>query len=452
MPIRPPGHDSADYRSRHPTRYLERFFNPQSIAVIGASERPLSLGGVVLKNLRDAGFPGTVLAVNPRGGDTVYGVPRHAGIEALPETPDLAIVCTSPARIPRIVDELGKRGVRAVMIVMGGLSAPAGPGDLRDRTAGLAYRLMGLRLDSGKTLKEATWEAAQPYDMRIMGPNCIGAVVPRHRLNASYAHTMVQDGNVAYIGQSGVLALALMDWARGRELGFSCLTTLGDSLDIDVADVIEYLADDRQTRSILLHLEVPGAGARLVSALRAAARSKIVIVMKSRRVPQSRLRPGPDAPALPDDDLVYDAVFRRAGVLRVERTDEFSNALESLARLRRLAGDRLAILSNGIGPGLVATDHLVRSGGRLAQLGEETRAALAACLPFPPAMDNPVDASAAASPEQLAQALDVLRQERNADAVLVIHVPTLIAPGPAAAEAIAPVARESLKPVLTCWM
>jgi acetyl-CoA synthetase (ADP-forming)/acetyltransferase len=452
VPTRPPTQDPARYPTRHPTRYLERFFNPGSIAVIGASERALSLGGVVLKNLQDAGFPGSLLAVNPHGGDTVFGVPRHASIEALPEVPDLAIVCTSPARVPRVVDALGKRGVRAVMIVMGGLSAPAAPGDGRDRTAGLAYRLMGLRLDGGKTLKEATWEAAQPYDMRIMGPNCIGAVVPRHRLNASYAHCMVADGNVAYVGQSGVLALALMDWAQGRELGFSCVTTLGDSLDIDVADVIEYLADDRQTRSILLHLEVPGSGARLVSALRAAARSKIVIVMKSRRVAESRLHPGPDAPALADDDLVYDAVFRRAGVLRVERTDEFSNALETLSRMRRLAGDRLAIVSNGIGPGLVATDHLVRSGGQLAQLGEDTRQALAACLPFPPALDNPIDVSAAASPAHVAQALEILRKERNADAVLVIHVPTLIAPAPAAAAAIAPVARESLKPVLTCWM
>ena len=452
MPSRPSAPDQARPSTRHPTRYLERFFNPGSIAVIGASERPWSLGGAVLNNLLEGGFPGTLLAVNPHGAETVFGLPRHASIEALPQVPDLAIVCTSPARIPRVVDALGRRGVHAVMIVMGGLSAPAGPSGLRDPAAGLAYRLLHLRLDGGKTLKEATWEAAQPYDMRIMGPNCFGVVVPRHRLNASYAHCTVQDGNVACIGQSGVLALALMDWARGRKLGFSCVTTLGDSLDIDVADVIEYLADDRHTRSILLHLEVPESGVRLVSALRAAARGKIVIVMKNRRAPEERVRPLPTAPALADDDIVYDAVFRRAGVLRVNRTDEFINALETLSRMRRLAGERLAILSNGIGPGLLAMDHLLGCGGQLAQLSDQTRAALAECLPLPSAMDNPVDASAAASPEQVARALEILREERNADAVLVAHVPTLIAPALSAAEAIAPVARESPKPVLTCWM
>jgi len=433
-----------------PTRYMDHFFSPRSIAVVGASERTWSLGGTVLSNLLAAGFEGDLMAVNPRGDDTVFGVARYARIEAVPEAPDLAIVCTSPARIPQVVDELGSRGVRAVMIVMGGLSAPAGKAGVS--TAGLAYRLLGYRLDTGKTLQEATWEAAQPYDMRIMGPNCMGAVVPRYRLNASYAHCMVEDGNVAYVGQSGVLALAIMDWAKGRDLGFSCVTSLGNSLDIDVADVIEYLADDWPTRAILLHLEQPGSGARLVSALRAAARNKIVIVMKSRRVEESQTAPVQTAAALADDDVVYDAVFRRAGVLRIDRTDELFNALESLSRMRRLAGDRLAILCNGIGPGLLATDQLVRHGGRLAQPADETREQLAGCLPFPPALPNPADTSAAATPEQVAQALDILLKDRNADAILLLHAPTLIAPALATAEAIIPVARDSRKPILTCWM
>ncbi|MEM9057013.1 MAG: CoA-binding protein, partial [Pseudomonadota bacterium] len=224
------------------TRYMERFFDPQSIAVIGASERTYSLGGTVLANLIEAGFEGPLSAVNPRGGKAVHGVPRVRSVRALDEPPELAIVCTSPARIPGIVDELGKKGVRAVMIVMGGLAQPARLVDgAVGQTVEWATGLLGVRLDSGKTLKEATWDAARAYDMRIMGPNCIGTVVPRRQLNASYAHCMVEPGNVAYVGQSGVLTLAVMDWARGRDFGFSCVTSLGDSLDIDIADVLDYL-------------------------------------------------------------------------------------------------------------------------------------------------------------------------------------------------------------------
>ncbi len=435
------------------TRYMKRFFDPSSIAVIGASERSPSLGETVLRNLLEGGFPGTLMAVNPRGGERILGVPRFGSVAALPEAPDLAVICTPPATIPRLVDELGRQGVRAVLIVMGGLSTPVSSGrGALGQAMGFAHNLLGLRLEGGKTLKEATWEAARPYDLRIMGPNCIGVVVPGKQLNASYAHCMVPPGDVAYVGQSGMMGLAVMDWVQGRGLGLSHLTTLGDSLDIDIADVVEYLEEDRGTRAIVLHVEQLRDARRFMSALRAAARRKLVLVMKSRRLPESQQPPEPLTPGLANGDLVYDAALRRAGVLRVERTDEIFNTLATLTRMRPLRGERLAILCNGIGPALLASDHLLLRDGKLAQLGADTLEALSAQLPSYWTASNPVDIHANATPASYLQALERLAADPGVDAVLVLHVPTLVAPSLATAEAVIPVVLNAHKPVLTSWL
>lgn len=435
------------------TRYIRRFFAPESIAVIGASERSPSLGETVLRNILDAGFPGTLSAVNPRGADTILGVPRFGSVEALPETPDLAVICTPAATIPQLVDELGRNSVRAVLIVMGGLSSPVGSGQgVLGQAIGFAHNLLGLRLESGKTLKEATWEAARPYDLRIMGPNCIGVVAPAKRLNASYAHCMVPTGEIAYVGQSGMLGLAVMDWVQGRGLGLSYLTTLGDSIDIDIADVIDYLEDDRGTRAIALHVEEIRAARRFMSALRAAARRKLVLVLKSRRLPESQQPPEPVAPGLTSGDLVYDAALRRAGVLRVERADEIFNVVTSLSRMRGLHGERLVIVCNGIGPAWLAADHLLLGGGKLAKLSEDTVEAIQAQMPPFWSPGNPVDLHADATPERYVQAIEQLAADPGVDAVLVLHVPTLAAPSLATAEAVIALALNAHKPVLTSWL
>ncbi len=421
-------------------RFMKHFFDPESIAVIGASERQNSLGGTVLGNLLETGYPGNLYAVNPKGKETTLGVRRFEDVKSLPEVPELAIVCTSPVRIPSIVNELGKKGVKAVLIVMGGLSMKS------------VKNVLGLKLESGKTLKEETWKVAQSYDMRIMGPNCVGTVVPRHRLNASYAHCMVEQGSVAYAGQSAVMALATIDWAKGRDIGFSYLTSVGDSLDVDIADVVEYLAEDFSTRAILVHIEELDSGQRFVSALRAAARNKLVIVLKSRLAPQPD-RATEQVNLMPvDSDAVYDAVLQRAGVLRVERSGELFNALETLSRMRRLYGERLAIVSNGIGPAWLASDQLRRNGGLLAELREQTADALRECLSPMATIDNPVDVSAIATPDDFLRTLEILRGAEEVDAVLLIHVPTLAAASRETADIIAPLAQQMVKPVLTCWM
>jgi len=436
-----------------PTRYMQRFFDPRSIAVVGASEREDSLGRTVLQNLIDAGFPGTLMAVNRHGDKQILGLPRYGSVADLPEAPDLAVITTSPGATPEIVGELGKKGVHAVLIVMGGLSLPAPllPGRLGGAVE-FAHNLLGVRLESGKTLKEAAWEAARPYDMRIMGPNCMGVIVPGKQLNASYAHTMVPAGNVAFVGQSAVLGLALVDWAQGRGLGLSHITTLDESLDIEIADVVEYLADDLNTRAILLHVQHLDSGQRFVSALRAAARGKLVVVMKSRRVPQSQENPESVAAGLTDGDVVYDAVLSRAGVLRVERTDEIYNALETLIHMRRLHGDRLAVICNGTGPATLATDHLIRSGGRLAALSETTIETVGKDLAPIFRGENPVNLFAIATPERFTEALEIVLADAGVDAVLLVHVPIRISPSLATAEAIIPTALAASKPVLTAWM
>ena len=436
-----------------PTRYMQRFFDPRSIAVVGASEREDSLGRTVLQNLIDAGFPGTLMAVNRHGGKRILGLPRYSSIADLPEAPDLAVITTSPGATPEIVGELGEKGVHAVLIVMGGLSLPAPlvPGRLGGAME-FAHSLLGIRLESGKTLKEAAWEAARPHDMRIMGPNCMGVIVPGKRLNASYAHTTVPAGNVAFVGQSAVLGLALVDWAQGRGLGLSHITTLEESLDIDIADVVEYLADDVHTRAILLHVQHLSSGHRFVSALRAAARGKLVIVMKSRRVTQPGEEPEAVPPGLRDGDLVYDAALRRAGVLRVERTDEIYNALETLIHMRKLRGDRLAVVCNGSGTAILATDHLIRSGGRLAELSPSTVEAIGEGIAPVYRSTNPVNLFAIARPERFVEALEILLADPGVDAALVIHVPVRVSPSLATAEAIIPAALAASKPVLTTWM
>ena len=319
-------------------RNLEHLFRPQSVAVIGASETPRSVGATVLHNLIDGRFAGAIMPVNPKH-DELAGIKVYPTVASLPTVPELAVICTPPATVPALIGELGARGTRAAIVI----------------TAGL-----GISKDSqGRTLKEAMLAAARPHLLRILGPNCVGLLVPGLGLNASFAHTRRRAGKIAFVSQSGALVTAVLDWAKSRGIGFSKFISLGDSSDVDAGDVLDYLGSDAETHSILLYLESITAARKFMSAARAAARNKPVIVVKAGRMAEGAKAAASHTGALAGSDDVYDAAIRRAGMLRVTSTEDLFDAVETLARTRPLFGDRLAILTNGGGPGVMATDALI---------------------------------------------------------------------------------------------
>lgn len=413
------------------TKYLKRFFKPTSIAVFGASERENSMGGVVLKNLQEGGFKGPMYAVNSQGYDSVHGIACFSSLPELPEMPDLAIICSPPDTVPDIIRALGASMVKAAMILTGGLSISAG---------------------DSRSLRDQVREAAKPYGIRILGPDCMGMLVPGHNMNASYSHVNIQKGKVAYIGQSGTLGTAMIDWATGQEIGFSHFLTLGDGADVDLPSVIDYLAQDPYTHAILLQLNrVDGSARDFLSAVRSASRNKLVLVLKNDTFVGKHS--GTElAPGIYDDDQVYDAALRRAGVVRVETSDELFNALETLTRMKPMRGERLAIMCNGMGPNALATERLLKQNGLLSELTEESIELLSEILPEHWNKSNPVDLDSDACPERFAKAVRILTKDQNVDAVLVLHAPTRLAPAVETADKVIDIARKTPRNVLTCWM
>ncbi|MGB7540746.1 MAG: acetate--CoA ligase family protein, partial [Burkholderiales bacterium] len=413
-------------------RNLQYLFRPQSVAVIGASDRPHSVGRTVMLNLRESGFAGPVWPVNPKHAE-VAGRPAYASVADLPEAPDLAIICTPAATVPSLIGELGGRGTRAAVVLTAGLNAVSDA--------------------AGTTLTATMLEAARPHLLRILGPNCIGLLSPGNRLNASFAHTQALPGSIAFVSQSGALTTALLDWARSQEFGFSHFVSLGESADVDFGDVIDYLGSDPQTRAILLYIESITAARKFMSAARAAARNKPVIAVKAGRTPESAKAAASHTGALAGQDEIYDAALRRAGILRVATTRELFSAAETLARVKSLiTGDRLAILTNGGGPGVMAADALIAGGGHLAVLAPETVERLNGLLPATWSHANPVDIIGDAPTERYQAALQVLFADPGYDAILFMHAPTAIVASTDIARCCAPLAAAAGRPVLACWL
>lgn len=412
-------------------RNLDHLFRPRSIAVVGASERVRSVGATVLRNLVEGGFGGQILPVNPKY-RALAGLKVYATVAQLPVTPELAMVCTPPASVPDLIDELGSRGTKAAIVITSGLGAT------KDR--------------QGRTLKDAMLAAAKPHLMRILGPNCVGILVPGLRLNASFAHTAALPGKIAFVSQSGALVTAVLDWAKSRGIGFSKFISLGDSADIDCGDVLDYLGSDAETHSILLYLESITHARKFMSAARAAARNKPVLAVKAGRVPDAAKAAASHTGALAGVDAVYDAAIHRAGMLRVASTEDLFDAVETLARTRPPTGDRLAIMTNGGGPGVMATDALVLGDGKLAALSEETVRKLGVVLPLTWSHGNPVDIIGDAPIERYADSLKILLEDAGSDAALFIHAPTAIVPSSEIAAALVPVIEQASRNVLTCWL
>jgi len=421
------------YPPLHPMsiRNLDSLFNPASVAVIGASDRAGSVGATVWRNLHGR-FGGALYAVNPRLA-SLDGQAVAARVAELPHTPELAVVCTPPASVPGLVAELGARGTRAAVVITAGLSAAQ---------------------------RQAMLDAARPHLLRVLGPNCIGLVTPHLGLNASFAHVGAAPGDIAFVTQSGALMTALLDWAGARGIGFSHFASLGESADVDFGDLLDYLATDARTRAILMYVESVSAARKFMSAARAAARNKPVILVKSGRSSAGQAAARSHTGALAGSDLVFDAAVSRAGMLRVDTLQELFLAAETLARLRGhvLAADpdgqlaRLFVLTNGGGAGVMAADAAAQMGLTLAPLAAPTLQRLDAALPPNWSRANPVDIVGDAPAARYVAALQALLDDPAQAPVLFIHAPTAIVAAAEVADALLPLARAHPGRLLSCWL
>ena len=405
-------------------RNLDSLFDPRSVAVFGASRRHESVGGIVLRNLRSAGFAGPVHAVNPSGGE-IDGVATYASIALLPEVPDLALICTPPETIPTLIAQLGAAGTRAAVVV----------------TAGL-----------GAALTQQMLSAAKPHLLRILGPNCIGLMSPRQKLNATFAHTDALAGELAFVTQSGALLTAMLDWAKTRGIGFSRLVSLGERADVDLGDMLDYLASDAHTRAILLYVESIEAPRKFMSAARAAARNKPVIIVKAGRAGAGMHAAASHTGALAGSDIVIDAAIRRAGMLRVDTLQDLFMAAETLTHFRANRSETLTLMTNGGGAGVMAADAAAMCGVSLTELAPDTLAKLDALLPPTWSHANPIDIIGDAPIERYAGTLEVLLDDANTGAVLFMHAPTAIVPSLQIAKACAPLAAREPRRVMSCWL
>lgn len=412
-------------------RNLDSLFLPQTIAVIGASPRPHSVGYTVWRNLTGSPFAGQIFPVNIKHAE-IDGVPCYSSVKDLPEPADLAVICTPPRTVPQLIAQLGETGTRAAIVLTAGLK--------------------GITDDEGKTLQQAMLEAARPHLLRILGPNCVGLLVPGLGLNASFAHMAALPGKIAFVSQSGALVTGILDWAKSRSIGFSKFVSLGDSADVDFGDLLDYLSTDIETQAILLYIESIQYARKFMSAARAAARSKPVIVIKAGRVPEGAKAAVSHTGALAGSDAVYDAAIRRAGMLRVFSTEELFNAVETLARMKSLATRQLLILTNGGGPGVMATDALISAGGQLAQFSEQTLRELDAFLPANWSRGNPIDIIGDAPVERYLRTLEVLSRCEKDASILLIHAPTAIVPSEEIARALVPTAVTLSHNLLSCWL
>lgn len=420
---------------------LDALLQPTAIALIGvdgASSR--SPGQVMAKNLFHGGFRGPIMPVSPDH-TAIEGVLAYRSVAALPVTPDLAVIGSPLDTVPELIDQLGRRGVRAAIVTADGFAESGG------------HDVMALR--------QRLLEAAKPHRLRVLGPNSQGVIVPARGLNASLIHTQPIKGDIALIGQDGTVVGAVVEWAGERGVGFSHVVALGDHVDADVGDLMDYLASDGSVRAILLHIEAVGSARKILSAARAAARHKPVIVIKAGRSLEATCRASARIGAPPGSDEVYDAAFRRAGILRVHRLSELFEAAQTLGMGVTISGaptgpGRLAILSNGPGLAVLATDTLVDEGGKLATLSPDTIERLNAVLPASWSHGNPVNIGGDAQAKRYAEALEILLRDGTNDAVLVLNFPSATDDGVAAAKAVIETTRKPQpgrhRGVLTSWL
>lgn len=412
---------------------LDVFFKPKSVAVIGASARANSVGNILVNNLLEGDYRDKLFLVNPKGGE-INGLPVYKSAADIEGNPDLAVIAVAPQFVPDAIRQLGEKGCRGAVIITAGLGSGEG------------------------SIQQEVLDIAHEYQMRVIGPNCVGILAPPAGLNGSFCHMPGLKGDLALISQSGAIVTSVVDWATNHHIGFSALVSLGDKADVDFGDMLDYFAMDPNTRAILLYIESIKDARKFMSSARAAARAKPIVLIKSGRHAEGASAAASHTGALAGVDAVYDAAFERAGLLRVFDLDEFFDAVETLTHVRKLKGNKLSILTNGGGIGVLAVDDLIDQGGKLAELTDETMERLNGCLPATWSHANPVDIIGDAGPERYRESLEILMEDKNTNAIMVMACPTALADTTASAKMIVEVYKERKKqgkrvlPLFAAWL
>ena len=410
--------------------YLNKLFAPRSIAVFGASERAGSVGGQVFQNLLDAGFDGELLPINPKH-DELFGRPCYASLADIGQFVDMVVVATPAPTVPGIVRECGEAGVEAAVIISAGFGEAGG---------------------EGKRLERELVEYARYYGVRLLGPNGLGIMRPRPGINATFSHNSAEAGNLALVSQSGALCTAILDWARPHHVGFSAMVSLGDAVDVDFGDLLDFLALDPETSSILLYVEGIHDARRFMSGLRIAARMKPVIVIKAGRHAAGSKAAMSHTGALVGGDDVFEAALGRAGAVRADTIDQLFAAAQILSEPPQVAGDRLGIITNAGGPGVLATDRAIDQGVTIPEPSEDTLERLDGQLPGHWSRANPLDILGDATPERYGEALASCLADPVMDGVLAMLTPQAMTDPDEAARAVVEAKEGAKKPVLACWM
>lgn len=410
---------------------LDTIFRPHRIALIGVSNDPSSVGGITLKNLVSGGFRGVVYPINPKR-EAVMGIPCYPDVKSLPKKPDLAVIMTTAATVPDLIRQCGEADIHGVIIMSAG------------------FRETG---EEGKKLEEKLKEQIAAFpEMRVIGPNCLGVIVPGLNLNVSFADSHPVKGHVAFISQSGALCTSVLDWAKEAKIGFSYFVSVGNAVDVGFGDLLDYFGQDSATKSIVLYVETLNNARRFMSAARAFARKKPIIVYKSGRFPESAAAAASHTGALASEDIIYDAVFRRAGLARVYDIGDIFDFTDLIGRKRVPHGRNLAIVTNAGGPGVMATDTLISLGGRLVHLSEATMKKLNDALPPYWSHGNPVDVLGDATPSRFSTAAEIVLGDDEVDAVLVILTPQSMTDPTETARAIAKLSENTSKLIMAAWL
>ena len=412
------------------THYLAPLFTPDSIAVFGASDRADSVGEIVYRNLLSGGYAGRIYAINPAH-RKVQDRKAYSSVDKIGEPVDLAVVATPASTVPAIIEACGEYGIHAALILSAG------------------FRESGAE---GRRLEDRVMEAAKRYGIRVMGPNCLGIIRPDRSLNITFGRNAATPGNLALVSQSGALCTAILDWAEANEIGFSAVVSTGISADLDFGDYLDYLVSDPLTKSILLYIEGIRDARQFMSSLRAAARIKPVIALKAGRHAQGAQASLSHTGALVGSDRTFSAALSRSGALRVETISQLFAAARALSSRYRGASDRLAIITNGGGPGVMAADRVADLDIVLSELGADTLQALDGVLPAVWSRGNPVDIIGDATPERYQQALEICLRDEAVDGALVILTPQAMTRPTEVAEVLVESADRSDKPIMACWM